>query len=204
MKTLRILVDMDEITVNLMSDWLRIYNQEWNDNLTHDKILDWDVHQFVKPECGKKIYQILKRPGLFDYLPPMPGAVDSITELVKAGHDVRFATAPPSSDAARGKIEWVLRNFGHLDFKIDHVMQLHDKAWINADVLVDDKPDTIKKWHMLDRGFGNDPVVMAIAHPWNTNCSDIADVYAKSYKEPEKAWKTIVSAIHKLSKKGEK
>ncbi len=193
---MRVLIDMDEITVDLINEWLRAYNQEWSDNVKRADITDWDFHKFVKPACGKKVYDILKRPGFFDYLPPHAGAVDAITELVEHGHDVRFATAPPSSDAARGKIEWVMREFKHLDFGISHVLQLHDKSWLNADVLIDDKPQTIKEW-------ANKPgcTIMTIAHPHNKDCKDIADVYAQSYKDTKKAWKTIVNAINNLEEK---
>jgi 5'(3')-deoxyribonucleotidase len=186
---------MDEITVDLMTEWLRIYNLEWKDNLARDAVKDWDFHKFVKPECGKKVYEILKRPGLFDHLQPHEGAVEAITDLVNHGHDVRFATAPPSSDAARGKIEWVKRTFAHLRFGIDHVLQLHDKAWLNADILIDDKPATIKEWAKKPGC-----VIMAIAHPHNRDCEGIAHVYAESYKDTKRAWKIIVEAIHKLEK----
>lgn len=194
MKNLRILVDMDEITVDLLTEWIRIYNLEWDDDITREALKDWDFHKFVKPECGKKVYQILQRPGLFDYLPAHKGAVEHITKLVNDGHDVRFATASPSPDAARGKIEWVKRHFKHLDFGISRVLQLHDKAWLNADVLIDDKPQTIKEWASKPNC-----TIMSIEHPHNRMVSSVPDVYAVGYQDMERAWKTVYSAICELA-----
>lgn len=189
---MRILVDMDGICVNLYDDWFGTYNREWKDNLKIEDVKGWNVHEYVRPECGKKIYQILNRPGFFDYLPALPGAVRSITELVERGHDVRFATASPSADGARGKVEWVRREFAHLNFGVRHVLQLHDKEWLKADMLIDDKGETIQEWGKAGR------TVMAIEWPYNRWACEHATVYAKDYKNTEAAWQTIMKAIRKL------
>lgn len=189
---MRILVDMDGICVNLYDSWFEAYNRDWHDNLTIDRVQGWNVHEYVQLECGTKIYDILHRPGFFDYLPALPGAVNSITELVGRGHDVRFATASPSADAARGKIEWVRREFKHLNFGVKHVLQLHDKQWLKADMLIDDKPETIEEWGRAGR------TVMAIRWPYNEWAKEFATVYAQDYKDTEAAWQTIMKAIRKL------
>ena len=202
---MRILVDMDEIVVNLLDEWIRIYNREWDDNLMVDDIDAWDTHKFVKPACGKQIYQILKRPGLFDYLPPHAGAIDAITTLVAAGHDVRFATAPPSADSCRGKIEWVKRHFAHPDFGMSQVLMLHDKNWLapSVDVLVDDKPKTIVEWReyadRADNAGYHSPRIMTIAHPYNKPVLDKAHVVGYDANDTQRAWETIVEAINKLA-----
>ena len=198
---MRILIDMDGVTVALLEEWIRRYNQIWNDNLKVSDIKSWSVHEWVKPECGKRVYEILKHRGLFDNLRPHDGAIETITEIVHRGHDVRFCTAPPSADAALGKVEWVTREFAHLDFNASHVMQLHDKAWINADALIDDKPETIIKWKSWSKTPHPNftaPVIMAIAHPYNRDCAEVADVYAESSEDMAAAWATILSAVKRL------
>jgi len=201
MKKLKILVDMDEITVNLIDEWLRTYNQEWDDNLTREKVKGWDVHNYVKPECGKNIYRILQRPGLFDYLPANPGAVDSITFLNEAGHDIRFATAAPSADSCRGKVEWVRRHFKHLDFGISRLLFLHEKTWLApaVDVLIDDKPQTIKDWRLYSDQLSHGPSIFTIAHPHNEVGREYAHYVAHDYRNMKTAWSGLVNQIQHLS-----
>ena len=202
---MRILIDMDEITVNLTDEWLRIYNQEWDDDLTREKITSWAMHEHVVPECGRDVYKILQRPGLFDHLPPMDGAIEAITEMVACGHIVKFATSPPSADAARGKIEWVTRHFKHLKFGKSDMMQLEDKEWLapSVDVMIDDKPAMIQKWRdyadLVDSiGNVDSPRIMTIAHHYNQDMKKVAHVFAESVDDTEAAWGEIITAIHDL------
>ena len=204
---MRILVDMDEIAVDLLTSWLRIYNEEYDDNLSRHLIFDWDVHKFVKPECGKKIYEILQRPGLFDHLPPQVGAIEAVTELIERGHDVRFCTSSPSPDASRGKVEWVKNHFSHVDFGISNIIQMADKVWLapSVDVLVDDKPQTILEWREYADDAGElGPLVMTIRHPHNDHVVHRAHVVGEDYQEPWKAWQQILKAIHTLAEERDK
>lgn len=204
MRKLKILVDMDEIAVNLIDEWLRIYNREWHDDLTREQVRGWDVHSYTRPDCGIQIYQILQRPGLYDYLPPNPGAIETVSEWVQRGHDVRFATAAPSADSCRGKVEWVKRNFKHLDFGISRVLFLHDKRWLapSVDVLIDDKPQTIQEWREYADEAQNTqehiPKIFTIAHPHNIRGREHADGVAFDYKDMESAWMTLDGFIREL------
>lgn len=198
---MRILIDMDGVTVALLEEWIRRYNVLWDDNLPISAIKSWSVHEWVKPECGKRVYEILYHRGLFDNLRPHDGAIEAITQLHEDGHDIRFATATPTADAAKGKMNWIAREFKHLGFGTSHVMQLHDKTWINADILIDDKAETIKKWKAWSETPHpkfTTPVIMAVAHPYNRDCEDVADVYAESSTDMQAAWSTILSAVRKL------
>jgi len=64
------LIDIDGVIADLHTVWLNIYNTEWNDILTPDQITNWNTSQFVKPECGIKIYEIIERPEIYDYILP--------------------------------------------------------------------------------------------------------------------------------------
>jgi 5'(3')-deoxyribonucleotidase len=193
---------MDEIAVDLLTEWVRQYNLTHDDTLDRAAITDWDVHKFCKPESGKEVYKILRRPGLFDHLPPQRGAVEAITELVESGHDVRFATSTPSADAARGKVEWVTRMFKHLNFGISNIIQMADKVWLapSVDVLVDDKPQTIMEWRKYSDEQGRTgPRIMTIRHPHNDHVAHLAHVVGEDYTNTEKAWLTILGALHHLA-----
>ncbi|MFZ5827353.1 MAG: 5' nucleotidase, NT5C type, partial [Bacillota bacterium] len=60
-----LLFDLDGVCCNLMKKWLAVYNHDYSDNLTEADITSWNWDDFVKPECGKRIYHYLNRPGFF-------------------------------------------------------------------------------------------------------------------------------------------
>lgn len=133
-----IAVDVDDVCANLIAEWLRKYNDRWNDTLTVADITEWDVDKFVKPECGKKVYHILSEPGLYDRIEPFPWALQAVTELRKLGR-VIFVT----SCAARSmdqKFAWLQRH-GFLPFgrgSVENFIACKDKWLIAADILIDD------------------------------------------------------------------
>ena len=127
-----ILFDIDSVLADIMVPWLEQYNRDYDDDLTKDKILSWDIHQFVKPECGRNIYKYLT-PGMYDVTPVIPGAVSSV-ELARRYGRVIFAT---SAHFVPGrKLTWLNDN-GFFVRDKDYVECL-DKGLIRADILIDD------------------------------------------------------------------
>lgn len=186
MKKKRILVDMDGILTNLLKQWLDSYNQEYNDNVKPEDITTWDMHEHVKPSVGKGIYRIPSRPGYFDKTPPLPGAIAGFLALQKAGHDVLVCSSPYNADSARAKHEWCRR---HLGTKTSEVILTHKKHWIDCDVIIDDKPATIKTFAELGRE------VLTIAYPYNESVSDHCALRANDHTNTKDAWEQIVEHL---------
>ena len=74
-------LDIDSVLADLMPVWVERYNIDYNDNLTVKKIKDWDMSRFVKPECGKKIFDYLNDPNLYDYVNPIENAWEGVNAL---------------------------------------------------------------------------------------------------------------------------
>ena len=85
-----ILVDVDGVTLCLDAEWFKRYNEDWGDNLKPEHVTRWAVHEFVKPSCGKRIYDYLLMPDLYDNVPLIAGALDGIMTLRNAVHRVVF------------------------------------------------------------------------------------------------------------------
>ena len=201
---MRILIDMDEIAADLLAEWLKRYNAQWEDNLLRANVTDWDIHKFVRPECGKKVYGILHEPDLFADLDPFPGVVEAVTSFVESGYDVRFCTAAPSQSSMTPKANWVKRHFGHLDFGMSNIITMADKVWLapSVDVLVDDKPRTVKEWRAYADNHHtgeHSPRILAISHPYNQMVRDEAHLFAEDYLNTEQAWSQIAEYIHDLA-----
>lgn len=155
----RILVDVDGVIADLHAEWLKLYNMEYNDVLTVDQITDWNMQNFVKPECGTKIFDYLHDPTLYNSVKPVDGAVSSIHWLRQHEYDVRFLT----SGVQPAKIQW-LGDHGlllgeHFMFSPD-VIVAHDKSLVKGDILIDDSIANCDN-------FSGQSILFA--QPWNVN-----------------------------------
>lgn len=181
---------MDGIMCDLHTRWCELYNKDWNDNLTIDKVTAWNMHQFCKPECGDKLYDYLT-PELYLDLEPLPGAIKAYKQLKKAGHTIVFITASPKG-CADAKATWLEKHLGvgYMDYGA-----IKRKYMVRADVLVDDSPKNIKLWkEAWPNGLG-----ISIAYPYNEELRTLSDLHAESYKNTEVAWEQIVERIIKRS-----
>lgn len=133
-------VDVDGVIANLHYRWIELYNQDYGDGLCLEDLKSWDADKWnLKPECGNKIYDYLRRQDLYDKVPVIAGARRGVTVLKELGYRVVYVTSN-----ARGMTEpkWTwLESHGFLPVRVTHsdLIIAHDKSLINVDVLIDDK-----------------------------------------------------------------
>ena len=130
-----VLVDIDDVTANLIDAWLMLYNQKYEDKLTRDDIVNWDISLFVKPECGKEIYKWIDTPEIYDIIEPVKNALFSVNKLRKNNNRVVFVTASTIGASGR-KFRWL--NDNGFDVPIRDYIEAHDKSLILGDILLDD------------------------------------------------------------------
>jgi len=191
---MRILIDMDGITADLLKKWLHTYNEEWSDTVTKADIKTWAMHKAVKAKCGTAIYKMIERPGFFDWVEPLPGAVEAVKRL-QEHHEVRIASAPAGPDSARAKLSWCEDVLG---IPRREVILTHEKDWIEADLLIDDKPGAIRAWRNAGQRCGNRPYAATIAYPYNRDIADLVDCDAQDYTDTTTAWAEIVAWVEGL------
>jgi 5'-nucleotidase len=186
MKKKRILCDMDGILTDLLGQWLGTYNKENNDDVRPEQITTWGMHEHVR--IGKQIYRIPGRPGYFDKTPPLAGAIAGFQALQRAGHEVVVCSSPYNADSARAKQEWCAR---HLKTRWRDVTLTHKKSWFGlaADVIIDDKPDTIREFAELGKE------VITIAYPYNEDVAEHCTLRAQSHSDTFSAWAEIVEHL---------
>jgi len=150
----RILVDMDGVLCNLIEKWFRLYNKEYGDDLSIEKLVEWGPHRFAR--AGSAVYKYLSQPGFFRDLSPIPGAVEGVRSLMERGHDVVVVTA--ARRGHRDKLEWLRQRLPFLDTR--NIVFAHRKELVRGDVLFDDAPHNLEAF----APFGQ-PVAMA--YPYN-------------------------------------
>lgn len=154
-----IAVDVDGVVAALHAEWVRRYNEAFDDTFTLERWTTWDIASLVKPECGARYFDILRHDDLYDHVEPMLHALEGVEALREAGHRVVFCTATGVHQAGK-KLLWLERH-GFLDLVHDgskDYVEMRDKSLIRADVLIDDYTGNLRGFH----GVG----VLFYA-PWN-------------------------------------
>jgi 5'-nucleotidase len=91
-------------------------------------------------EHRDKVRAIMREPGFFLALDPIPGGLEAVREMVAQRHEVFFCTAPVSDcpTCPMEKFQWIERHMG-ADF-VRRIVLTSDKTLVRGDFLVDDNP----------------------------------------------------------------
>lgn len=158
---MNITIDVDGVVADMIPEWLGRYNNDYGDNLKSFDIKAWDTSKYVKPECGKKIYRYLEDPTLYDNVLPIPHALEEIASI-RMEHDVYFVTSCVEGMMGR-KYRWL--NDHGFAVSIKNYIEASNKGMICGDILVDDYPVNLQKFH----GKG-----ILFSQPWNFGTPAVA------------------------------
>ena len=142
----RILVDCDLVLA--ASDiawikWLRSIAQS-NDkvyNLSHNTPIDYDLTSYYKEslqESGRDGYDFWRSTTLYDYVAPVIGAVDVISELSYLGHEI-VVVSSIKGNHAKSKYQFIARHFP----TVDGIIFTKEKHYIDGDYIIDDRLDNL-------------------------------------------------------------
>jgi 5'(3')-deoxyribonucleotidase len=133
-------LDLDTCLNNIEDHWLAQYNADYNDNITPENLLTWDTYKYVKPECGKKIYDYIERPGFFLNLDPKP-YTQRVTKWLIEYADLYVVTAY-TPNTCMDKAQWIKQYYSWIPVR--NIMFVNDKSKILLDYLVDDGPHNVE------------------------------------------------------------
>lgn len=136
----RIGLDLDSTLNNLTDVWIELYNKDYNDNLKY--FSNWDNHNDVKPECGKKIYDYLHKPNLFYELDIIDGARETVEFLSK--HYELYIVTAYIPETCVDKVNWVRKYLPN--FNISNIVFLNKKNILELEYLIDDGPHNIEEF----------------------------------------------------------
>jgi len=153
MKTNIVSIDVDDVCLSLVDNWIKYYNKDFSDNLTVDKITEWDISKFIKPSAKKTIYQYVEKEDVYKTAEPVANALEGVNLIKECGYRVIYVTA---NNPYNSKFNWLLKN-EFLDNYKDFV-SAYDKSLILADYLIDDKYENVIDF----KGIG-----ILFNRPWN-------------------------------------
>jgi len=153
---------MDDVLAEFTEEWLSRYNADYDDIITANSFNGWDALSCVKPECGTKIFEYFRAPGIYRHLKPKAGSQEVMQWLVDSGAEVLIVTDSPKgtcytdndlehSNPTDDKRAWLQEYFPMID--PDNVFVARKKWYVQGDVLIDDKPATIEKFQERNRGI---------------------------------------------------
>lgn len=146
--------DMDDCIYSFVQPLLQKYNLMYNDNVHSEDIIDWDIHQFLKPEC-KNVFELCTE-SFFESL-YIPQKNKEWLESLNVVADIRFVTAG-CSETILWRAKLLKRELPF--FKDYMLVKLSEKELFKADFLIDDNEK-----HTIN----TDATSYLIKKPWNNN-----------------------------------
>lgn len=137
---MRILIDLDGTTVDMLTPLIELYNKKYDKNLTIHDVTGWTL-----PKGMKELFH--EENKFFRTLPFIDGAYEAILELQK-DNELFFATDPGKNPyIACNKMLW------WQDVGLTHIPMIltERKDILDADVLIDDAPHNIEAFYCKDR-----------------------------------------------------
>lgn len=136
MRSLTVLVDMDDTIEGLLQAWVDYLNKRHGTTVNKDDVTEWDVSLFFPGIPKTKVYEPLYEDDFWKTVKPFDTAAEYIQRLMNDGHKVLVVT---TSDyrTLRSKMENVLFKYFPMFTWNDVIITAH-KQLVKGDVLVDD------------------------------------------------------------------
>lgn len=157
---MRVAIDVDDVVLELMDSWLEVYNEKTGTAFSKDQMLNWDL---TKNGLDTTAYDILSQHAekIYSRVYPIEGAQQAVRLIHNSGYEVVYITAAVAKtlDAKVDALErfGFLRKGRTID---DRLIVTGRKNLIDADILIDDKPENIIRWPYPRKGI-------LFTQPWN-------------------------------------
>ena len=141
---MRIFVDMDDVLVELLDEWLFRLNKISKNKKEYEDIVNWDMKLAYPELTSKQLYDPLCWESMWANIRPVKGAYKYMKRLIEDGHEVYIATSSyPNSFFI--KTEYCLLK--HFDFLTPkNLICIHDKHLLDGDILFDDYHENLRKF----------------------------------------------------------
>lgn len=159
-----LLLDCDEVMGDFVGAILLIVSEMLGRPVAKTEINLWDIKASLglTDRQSDAMWAAAKRPGFVTQLQPIEGAEDGLV-LLRKNFDVRVVTSPLDSPTWSNEREhWLMTRLG---FHKDNIVQTSGKDVVFGHAFVDDRYDTLVKWHAAWSRYGSYAIRMVA--PWN-------------------------------------
>ena len=140
-----VLLDMDGVVADFTGKLIEMYNHLTNEGVKMSDIRSVKTTKWVgDPYTMRKI---IDSTGFIRNLSPLPGAIDGVREIHKAGHKIFFVSNGTNcTTSGHEKRDWLNYYFGDLWKKAPLVLTYY-KHLVRGDCLVDDNVKNLQNLH---------------------------------------------------------
>lgn len=182
--------DVDGVIVDPYPKWV----EQWNQYHPDDPFTVEEIYT-QRAADNKAFLDLLTQGNLYQGLPPVAGALEGVQALRALGHRVVFATSCVKN-MADSKWAW-LEEQGFLpptNLQAHDLIIIHDKTLVAADLLIDDRMDTVRAW--VEK---RQRQVVLFTQPWNEKLDD--EVHSAFWTRAHRAmhWPGVVRYVRSLS-----
>ena len=141
MKSLTILIDMDDTLENLCTAWCVELNKRYGTTVLPSEIKEWNLQKSFPGLTPNEIYAPLYDEAFWDTVKPIPGAQEALKSLAIDGHRLLIVTAshPQTVCAKLNKV--LFKYFPYIGYR--DVIIASQKDVIHGDVRIDDNPENL-------------------------------------------------------------
>lgn len=186
-KKLTIIIDVDGVVAETLTYWLDVIHSKTGVRATIEDIKVWELHKSpaLAEVPAQFIYSRLQDPGFYEAIPMVPHADEFCKKLQDDGHKVYFVTARHGKVSMPETLSWFEKHMPWV--KENQVGFFYDKERIKADVIIDDKAETLmayqKEWP--------DAILLAPSYPYNECVKDDVIRIERGDKFWEKVYKGL-------------
>ena len=168
-----IILDIDDVVIDLVGIWLKLYNHDFKDNLTKEQITEWNIAKFVKPEATQAIYAYVQDGEVFRTAKPIKGAIESIKEIISWQNcRIVYVTAGDPMDAKYN----LLCNY-EIIFSEKDFISARDKSLIRGFSILDDKYSNVAnfkgKKYLFDQPWNREFNVANRIYNWEEYMTEV-------------------------------
>jgi len=158
-------IDMDGCLVDFVGAALPRVKHLWGVDVRYEDLVVPRIEKSINAALPYKVDEealckAVFQPGFFASMLPREGAIDSLKELYKHGHEIVIITKAylHSAHIVSEKADWLSMHLRDIDYQTIIVRDNRSKKLVNVDVLVDDDPDNLEHPTAIS---------IAVVHPWN-------------------------------------
>lgn len=138
----RICVDMDEVMADTLTEHLRRYNQEFDEQVTTGDLVGKGLWEVAPLDRQAQLRAFLDAEDFFEDLPLMPGSQEVLKRL-STQYEIFIATQAMVVPNSLGpKYRWLQRHFPFIP--PTHYVFCGNKSILRAEYLIDDLPRNLR------------------------------------------------------------
>lgn len=185
---MRIFIDMDDICVNLLHEWLINLNQlPGVVPKTEADIVDWDMRLAYPMLTSNQIYGPLYDSEMWKRVQPVEDAYKYLKKMIEDGHHLYIATASYPDSYFIKTTNCLLKHFDYLT--PENIICIHDKFLLDGDILFDDYHENLRKFKGIK---------VLRDKPYNRNCDNECYHFRVSKDKSWEEFYEIVTHVAKL------